>query len=567
MTRRALTLGVDFGTESVRAVLLDLGTGDEIGESVWTYPHGIISEALPDSGVALPADWALQHPSDWLDGMTFVVRAALTHASADDVIGIGIDFTACTVLPTTQTAESLCLQPEWTARPHAWPKLWKHHAAQSAADSINEAAADSRDLDLADYGGRLSSEWLLPKSLQVLREDPEVFHVTERIIEAQDWVTWLLCGVEARSAQAAGFKAAFRAEGAGYPSAAFLDSVEPGFSSLLSKLSEDVHSPGARVGGLTIEWAERLGLPAGIAVATGNMDAQVSVVGCGTIDPGDMTIVMGTSACNLLVADANAEVEGMSGAVYDAVVPSLWCLEAGQASVGDLFGWFTRNAVPASYERAADAAGLDVHGYLSQQAARIPAGRNSVIALDWWNGNRSVLTDDNLSGVLLGMTLATRPEHVYRALLEAAAFGQRIILESFESSGVPVERIVTCGGLTHRSPLFMQILADVTGREILLSRSLQTSARGAAVHAAAAAGVAAGGFGSLAEAARELSSLGRAYHPDLRAHRAYEAAYHDYRRLHDLLGRSNSDLMRGLRSRAGTPVFSPLTTDNKEQHQ
>jgi L-ribulokinase len=551
MTRK-LTIGVDFGTESVRALVLDITTGEETAEAVHSYPHGVIDRFLPLTGRALGSDWALQHPGDWLEGLNTVVREAVERAQArpEEVIGLGIDFTSCTVLPTLSDGTPMCRLGEWSSFPHAWPKLWKHHAAQPQADRINQVAAEVPGLDLADYGGRLSSEWVLPKALQLLEEAPEVFHAAERFIEAGDWITWMLTGREARSGQAAGFKGAYRAEVGAYPPAAFLEALTPGFSGLLTKLSTQLHAAGERMGGLSPEWAAQLGLLEDTAVATGNMDAQVAVVACGSISAGDMTLVMGTSVCNLLQADSRVAVEGMSGRVRDAIVPGLWTYEAGQAGVGDMFAWFVRNAVPAAYEAAARKAGTDVYVHLESLASRINPGQNHVLALDWWNGNRSVLTDDHLSGTLIGMTLATRAEHIYRALLEAAALSQRVIIDSFEEAGAPVRRIVACGGLPHRSPLLMQILADVTGREIEISGTRQASARGAAIHAATAAGPERGGFPSLKAASSHLASPGHIYRPVPTASAAYEAVLDDYLRLHDLLGRHHPDLMYRLRRRS-----------------
>jgi L-ribulokinase len=562
-------IGVDFGTESARAVVVDAEDGVERGEAVVPYAHGVIDATLPVTGEDLPADWALQHPGDWLEVLEQTVRGALEASRVDpaSVIGIAVDVTACTILPTTAEGGPLCLDPRFAGEPHAWPKLWKHHASQPQANLINRRAAAAGVPFLADYGGLLSSEWLLPKALQMLQEAPQVFTAADRLIEAQDWITWQLTGVEARSAQAAGFKATYRAEGEGYPSAGFLESVEPGFSAVLGLLSSDLHLPGERVGGLRNDWAARLGLPEGIAVATGSMDAQVAMVACGATSPGRMVLVMGTSVCNLVLADAKHTVEGIAGVVRDAIVPGLWAYEAGQAGVGDLFGWFVRTQVPESYAIGAREAGVSLFDHLESLAARIPAGANPVVALDWWNGNRSVLTDAHLSGVFVGLTLATRPEHLYRALLEATAFGQRVIIDAFEGSGVAVDDIVACGGLPHRNHLLMQILADVTGREIAIAATTQSGALGAAIHASVAAGSDAGGHATLEQAADALSGIGAVIKPDAAATAAYSAAYDDYRRLHDFFGREETGLMHGLRRRAQAaasalsldPTETPLT--------
>lgn len=559
------TVGVDFGSESARAVVVRVADGVPLAEAVADYPHGVIDERLPGSGRRLGAQWALQHPGDWVLSLEEVVREAIARSGVapSSVIGIAVDATACTILPTTAEGEPLCLLPRFAADPHAWPKLWKHHASLPQALRLNERAAEAGAAFLADYGGQLSPEWLLPKTLQILQEAPDVFASAERVIEAQDWITWQLTGIEARSAQAAGFKANYRVEADGYPSAEFLDSVAPGFSAVLDKLTGTLHAAGERVGGLLPDWADRLGLLPGIAVATGSMDAQVAMVACGATIPGRMMLVMGTSVGNLVLAEKKHTFEGMTGVVRDAVIPGTWLHEAGQAGVGDMFGWFIRNQLPESYSVAAREAGLSPFEYLESLAAQIPAGANPVVTLDWWQGNRSVLADARLSGAVIGLTLATRPEHLYRALLEATAFGQRVIIEAFEHAGLTVTELVACGGLPHRSPLLMQILADVTGRDIDIVESVQSGAVGAAIHAAVAAGPEAGGWATLREAGEALCRIGRVVTHDPDATAAYAATYEEYRTLHDLFGRERRDLMHGLRRRAfssASDTASPLTS-------
>jgi L-ribulokinase len=547
------TIGVDFGTESARAVVVDLVTGRELGESTSAYPSGVIGESLPGSGTVLAAEWALQDADDYLRCLTEAVIGALDASGvpASSVIGIAIDATACTIVPTLADSTPLSRVAELRDNPHAWVKLWKHHAAQPQADRINALAATTNDLNLAPYGGRVSSEWLLPKTLQVFEEAPHVFERADRFIEAQDWITWQLTGGESRSAQAAGFKANFRVEAAGYPSGSTLDSIAPGFSAVLDRLSTELSPAGARVGSLLQGWADALGLPVGIAVATGSMDAQVAMVACDATAPGRMVLVMGTSVCNLLLAETGTPVEGVAGVVRDAIVPGTWAYEAGQAGVGDMFGWFVRNSVPASYAERAAELGLDLFHYLESLADSIEPGRNTVLALDWWSGNRSPLADSALSGAVIGYSLGTKPENVYRALLEAAAFGQRAIIDRFEAAGIAVQDIVACGGLPQKSPLFMQLLADITGREIQISHSGQAGALGAAIHAAVAAGPDAGGFASLSDAGNALgANRSQVYSPDSAATAAYAASYADYQELVDYFGAQNVGVMHRLKRRA-----------------
>ncbi|MBD8063528.1 ribulokinase [Oceanitalea stevensii] len=548
MTRNA-AIGIDYGTESCRAVVVDLASGSELGEAVHLYRSGVIDEVLPATGQALPPSWALQDPADYVEGLTAVVRGAVAASglTADEVVGIGIDTTACTVIPTTADGVPLATTPHWRAEPHAYAKLWKHHAAQRHADRVNALARTHGGLFLNSYGGKISAEWLVPKALEIFEAAPDVFAAADRLIELEDWLVSQLVGHEVRGAHVAGYKANYRAEDAGYPSEQFLEELSPGFAAVLGKLGHDLVGPGARAGGLTEEWAQRLGLRPGTAVASGNMDAHVAMLACGVAGPGDMVLVMGTSVCNLVLSAEKQHVEGMSGVVKDGIIPGYWAYEAGQPGVGDTFGWYVRNFLPQRYAEAAEAAGVSGFDYLADRAAALRPGESGLVALDWFNGNRSVLVDAHLSGVLVGMTLATRPEHVYRALVEAAAFGQRTILEAFESSGVAVDRIVACGGLPGKSPLLMQVLADATGREIHLSASANTPALGAALHAGLAAGSAAGGYDSFAEAAAFGRISETAYTPDPEAGAVYDRLYRIYDRLSTDLGRRPEDVMYALR--------------------
>lgn len=566
--RRSATIGIDYGTESCRAVVVDLRTGAELAEATHAYRSGVIDGVLPATGETLPANWALQDPQDYIEGLTAVVRSAMASSglSADDVIGIGIDTTACTIIPTASDGRPLAGTPEWRSEPHAYAKLWKHHAAQPHADRINALAQAHGGLFLDNYGGKISSEWLIPKALELYEGAPDVFAAAERIIELEDWLVSQLVGHEVRGAHVAGYKANYRAEDEGYPSEAFLDELSPGFAAVLGKVGHDFIGPGARAGGLTDVWANRLGLRVGIAVASGNMDAHVAMLGCGVSNPGDMVLVMGTSVCNLVLATKKRHVEGMSGAVKDGIIPGFWAYEAGQAGVGDTFGWYVRNFLPKNYAEAAEAAGVSGFDYIADRAAALRPGASGIVALDWFNGNRSVLVDSDLSGLLVGMTLATRPEHIYRALVEAAAFGQRTILEAFEISGVAVDRIVACGGLPGKSPLLMQVLADVTGRQIHVSASANTPALGAALHAGIAAGAATGGYDSFAEAAALGRISDRAFVPDPTAGEVYDQLYAIYDQLSTDFGRHPQDVMYALRDIAAGAA-APRTDKQFQQQE
>jgi L-ribulokinase len=546
------TVGVDFGTESGRAVLVDCADGRELATRIYRYRNGVIDERLPapDDDVRLEPEWALQDPEDYVRTLQETVPGLLAETGVDprEVIGVGIDFTSCTMLPTLADGTPLCMVEALRREPHAWVKLWKHHAAQPEADRINEVAAERHEPWLARYGGRYSSEWFFAKALQILDEAPDVYERAERLIEAADWVVWQLTGVETRNECTAGYKALW-SKSDGFPADDYFAALDPRFAHVVDeKMSRRLAPLGGRAGGLSEQAAAWTGLLPGTAVAVANVDAHVSAPAATVTEPGSLVAIMGTSTCHIVLGAELAVVEGMCGVVEDGVVPGLYGYEAGQSAVGDIFAWFVETAVPPRYHELARARGLDVHELLEAEAAALEPGESGLLALDWWNGNRSILVDADLRGLLVGMTLATRPPEIYRALIEATAFGTRVIADEFERSGVPVDRIVACGGLPERNTLLMQIYADVTGRRIAVAGSKQAPALGAAMFGAVAAGAALGGYDSIVDASRRMGRLSdTAYEPDPARRAIYDALYGEYRRLHDLFGRRGDDVMRNLK--------------------
>ncbi len=525
-------VGVDFGTLSGRAVVVRVGDGTEVGGAVFDYPHAVLEEALPD-GTPLPHAWALQVPADYVDVLRNAVPAAVASAGIDSVqvIGIATDFTACTVLPTLADGTPLCEVDDLRRRPHAYVKLWKHHAAQGQADRINALAHDRGEPWIKRYGGKLSSEWELAKGLQVLEEDAEVYARTERWVEAADWIVWQLCARYVRNVCTAGYKAVLQ-DGA-YPDKTFLEALHPDFGDFFEdKVAQELAPLGGRAGSLTEQAARWTGLPAGISVAVGNVDAHVTAPAARAVAPGQMLAVMGTSTCHVMNSDRLGEVPGMCGVVRDGITPGLWGYEAGQSGVGDIFAWFTRTGVPASYAETAAAQGISLHEHLTDLAAGQAVGEHGLVALDWHSGNRSVLVDHELSGVVVGLTLATRAEEIYRALLEATAFGTRRIIEAFEDSGVPVTELIVAGGLL-KNRFLMQLYADVTRRPLSLLTSGQGPALGSAIHAAVAAAAYPDIYTASAAMGRKQEA---AFVPVESRSRAYDALYAEYRRLHDALG-------------------------------
>lgn len=539
------TIGLDFGTLSGRAVLVDTRDGGEIAEAVCEYAHAVMDEALP-SGKGLPPDWALQHPQDYIDVFAKAVPAVLQASGVDPaaVQGIGIDFTASSPMPTKADGTPLCFLPALQDEPHAYIKLWKHHAAQRQADQINETARQMGETWLPRYGGKISSEWFFSKLLQILQERPDIYAQIDKFVEAADWVIWQLTGVETRNTCTAGYKA--MVQDGDFPSKAYFKALDPAFENVVDeKIGRQFAELGARAGGLSAEMASMMGLPAGIAVAVANVDAHVTAPAVKATDPGVMVMVMGTSSCHILSGVDLREVDGMCGVVKGGVIPGLYGYEAGQSAVGDIFAWFVDHAVPPAYHAAAAAAGMGIHEYLEQEAAKQQPGEHGLLALDWWNGNRSTLVDVDLNGLILGMTLATRAPDIYRALIEATAFGTREIIEAFEAKGVAVNELVAAGGLPEKNALLRQIYADVTGRTFKLSGSAQAPALGSAMHAAVAAGI----YPDIQAAAAKMGKLkAEVVRPIAENQRVYDKLYAEYRRLYDYFGRGDNDVMKALKA-------------------
>ncbi len=541
------TIGIDFGTESGRALLVDARDGREIATAVHAYPHGVIDHALPGSGRRLPPEWALQNPLDYLEVITVTVPEVLRQSgvSPAEVVGLAIDFTACTMMPTLADGTPLMALDAWRDNPHAWVKLWKHHASQPQADRINATARAMGQAWLDRYGGKISSEWFFSKALQILDEAPDVYRAADRLLEASDWVIWRLTGVETRCAGTAGYKA--MVQDGDYPPREYFAALHPEFADVVDQKMLRTFSPlGGRAGGLTEAFAASTGLRPGIAVAVANVDAHVTPPAVKATGTGVMVMIMGTSTCHMVNGDGLQTVEGMCGVVDGGIIPGLYGYEAGQSGVGDIFAWFVNHAVPQEYRDAAKAAGMDLHAYLEHEASQQQPGEHGLLALDWNNGNRSTLVDANLSGLIVGLTLATRAPDIYRALIEATAYGTRIIIEAFEERGVAIRELVAAGGLPEKNALLRQIYADVTGRPLRLSGSPQAPALGSAMHAAVAAGV----YPDIRAAAAVMGKLKDEIVQPIPANvAAYEPLYQDYRTLYDYFGRGANPVMKRLKAR------------------
>ena len=537
--RGSYSIGLDYGTNSVRTVIVDIGDGREVATAVWNYANGI-------EGVILARDpnLARQHPGDYITGAEQTIKKALASAKRtvkgfdpSQIIGIGVDTTGSTPLPVDATGRPLALNPRFRKNPAAMAWLWKDHTGVAEAAEITELARKIRPQYLAKCGGTYSSEWFFSKILRCLRTSPEIFDAAHLWVECADWVPAMLTGTEAPDKLtvgicAAGHKAMYADEWGGYPDAEFLSKLEPKLGELRARLRPKALAIDHAVGGLTAAWARRTGLPADIPVAVGAFDAHLGGVASG-IAPGILVKIIGTSTCDMMVVPTGqelADVPGLCGIVPGSILPGYYGLEAGQSAVGDIFNWFVNYIRPGGTKAG-------THETLSASAARIAPGESGLLALDWNNGNRTILVDQRLTGLLVGQTLYTTPAEIYRALIEATAFGALTIINRFEEYGVKVEQIVNCGGISEKNPLVMQIYADVTGRPIKISRSGQTCALGAAIAGAVVAGKKAGGYDNYTDAQKAMTGLRRrVFTPAAKAHEVYKQLYALYRKLHDAFG-------------------------------
>ena len=547
-------IGIDFGTLSARGVLLCGSDGEVVANADSQYRHGVMDRALP-SGRALPVDFALQHPMDYLESLGAVVGELVSKSgvATEDIVGIGIDFTSSTVIAVDERGEPLCTHPEFVDEPHAYVKLWKHHGAQAEADEITDVAMKRGESWLPDYGRKISCELALPKIIETARRAPRVYAATYNFMDAGDWLTERLVGKEVSSVSFAGYKF-FWNEKRGYPCNEFIKEIEPSADGLFeNKLVHEVLPVGKCAGIISPEGARLSGLSEGTAVALPLIDAHAPIPALNMTRSGDIVMILGTSGCYILNSEIGNSVPGMCGYAKDTVIPGLYTYEAGQPSVGDTLDWFVKNCVPKSYYDEAEKRGIGIHTLLTEKAARLLPGESGLISLDWFNGNRSTLVDFDLSGMILGLTLQTRPEEIYRALIEGIAFGSRVIFEQYEKYGVPVSRVMAAGGIATKNPMMIEIYADVLGREINVSLAEQSGARGSAIYAAVAAGL----FSSVTAAADAYDRADFITYKPTAAKDTYNELYSLYLELHDRFG-LECELMKKIKK---------IKTDQKDKRR
>lgn len=544
-------LGFDFGTLSCRGVVLDLSDGKLVATAEHMYRNGVISGKMKHNPIYLKKDWFLQDPDDWIESMTIVSKKMLSEAgiAPEEISGIGTDFTSCTLLPIKKDGTPLCKLSKYRDCPNAWPKLWKHHGAQGQAERIEKYAREHTTWLKKYFGNSVSSEWAYPKMLQVLEEDPDIYKEADYFIEAVDWIVMKLTGVNCRTNGILGVNA-FYIEGKGFPDRDFAKAIHPLFENVAeTKLAGEILKVGDCAGLVTDEMSKVLGVSTHTVVAAGHSDGAVAGCGVGVTKSGSMMLVMGTSTCHQMMYKDLHSFDGICSIASDGMIPGLFGYESGQPATGDMFAWFADHMASSAYQEEAKRKNKSVLSYLGDLAQELQPGSNGLIALDWFNGNRSVLSNYNLSGAIIGLTLDTKPEELYRALVEANVFGSKKIIENYEQNGILITDVYAVGGIPRKSPWIMQMCADVLKKEIIVPEFENVPARGAAVCAAVAVGkknpsVGVRDFKEAGE--RLIPKEVKRYYPDMEKAKKYDRVYQYYCMLHDLFGRDDS-FMKGLK--------------------
>lgn len=538
-------IGIDYGTLSARAILVDIDNGNEIASSEYIYPHAVMT--YNDFGVISSKDTSLQHPGDYLEALSYTVRDIIAQSKADtkDILGIGIDFTSSTVMPILADGTPMCLIDKYRNDPHAYVKLWKHHGANAEAEEMTQAAIKCGENWLSDYGGKVSSEWMFPKFLETMRCSPELFKDTERFIEAGEWIVMQLTGKETHSSNMVGYKSQWSSVN-GYPSKRFFAEFGEEFENIIgTKISENILPAGSKAGEICESGSSLCGLAIGTSVAVPLIDAHASLPGSGIVDSGKLMLIIGTSCCHIILSDKDSNIDGICAKVYDGIIPGFYAYEAGQSCCGDLFDCFIRNYVPGRYTDEAKEKGIGIFDLMTEKASKLKVGENRLIALDWWNGNRSPYADFDLSGMIVGLTLSTKPEHIFRALLESIVFGTKVIVDNFEKGGIEVLEICASGGIAKKNQLLMQIFADVLGKSIRVSMEDQSGAKGSAVLASYACGY----YDTIGEAAQRIcSDKDIIYTPNRENHNKYLKLYREYVVLSEYFACSGNDVMKKLKN-------------------
>ncbi len=536
------TIGIDFGSLSARATLVSTPDGREIASSECAYAHGVMKEGDISGGTSLDTT-ALQHPDDYLEALSKVTRGVLLESgvSPSEIGALAIDFTSSSMMPVLEDGTPICRLDRFKAEPHAYVKMWKHHGAIDEAERITKVATEHFPALIEPYSGVISCEWCLPKIYETLNKAPEVYAAADHFVEAGDWIIKVLTGKTVRSACHAGYKAMWN-ERNGYPSEEYFSLVDERLRHVVrDKLGGEINEIGRAAGGMCEYGSSITTLPVGTPVSVALIDAHAALPAIGVVNPGDMAIIFGTSACHLVIWDKSVRVEGICGKVLGGVVPGYMAYEAGQAAAGDALGWVVNKCTPASYTAEAEARGISIYDLLTEGAAKMKIGESGLIALDWWNGCRTPYVDDELTGLILGITLNTPPEAIFRAVVEALAFGTKRIVDEYERAGIKIGKIVVGGGIAKKNPFIMQVLSDVLGRELNASMLTQAGAHGSAIYAALTAGE----HKTLADAVSAMASTEVIrYSPTPGSTEKYTKLYRDFIELSEYFHSTNSIMKR-----------------------
>ena len=535
-------IGLDFGTNSCRSLIVDIENGNEVSTHVFNYPSGEAGVIVDHNNPNL----ARQNPADYLLGIEVTIKEAIKEAklsnknfSSEKIIGIGVDTTGSSPRPIDANGTPLCFDERFKDNPSAMVWLWKDHTSYAEAKQITELAAKEHPEYLAKVGGVYSSEWFWSKIFHCSKEDPEAFNLIYSFVEICDWIPAVLVGDTKpenikRGICAAGHKAMFNDEWGGLPDLNFIEKLSPFLVKLRERIINKTYPTEERAGYLSKEWANKLGLSTKVSVAVGAFDAHMGAVGAG-IKSNTLVKILGTSTCDIMITPNNkslSDIPGVCGIVNGSVMDGYYGIEAGQSAVGDIFLWFINNLVPEKYGKTQD----EKFSNLERAASELKPGETGLLALDWNNGNRTILVDVRLTGLILGQTLQTQPHEIYRTLIEATAFGALAIIDRIEENGVPIHEVINCGGLAVKSPLIMKIYADITGRPMKISRSEQTPALGAAIFGAVSAGKEVSGIENVQQAQKVISGISKTYGPDEQNHQVYNKLYKIYKQLHDGFG-------------------------------
>ncbi len=535
-------IGVDFGTLSARAIVLDVVNKKTIAEYTSNYRHAVMDRCLPD-GTVLPDNFALQHPGDYIESLEESVKGVVKESKilASEIGGIGIDFTASTVLPIYTDGTPLAFDDSFKNEPHAYVKLWKHHGAQKEADDFTSVAKRRKEEWIDSYGGIVSAEFMFPKILETARHAKKVYDATYRFVEAGDWINYLLTGEETHAAAFAGYKA-FWNENNGFPSNDYFKAVDPLLDGIIgTKICDKISLVNGVAGKVCNRGAELTGLEVGTPVSLAMLDAHAAMPALDITDNGNLMLILGTSACHIMNSDKEITVDGIFGRVKNGVIPDATTYEAGQQCFGDAFDWFVSNCIPKTYFDEAQKRGVSVHQLLTEKAQALKIGESGILALDWFNGNRSVLVNSRLSGMIVGLTIRTKPEEIYRALLEAASFGTKRIVDQFEAYGIDINSVTAAGGIASKNPLLMQILSDILNKKVSVCGATQAAALGSAIYASVAGGF----YKDVRSAAKELSvPVVKEYVPNSCNVESYKTLYSEYLVLHDYFGKENMVMER-----------------------